>query len=322
MSRVLVTGASGFIGRFLVDFLVDSGHFVTGVSRQGVHSSSDPIKRIQIDDLRQPQIWERIDFSNFDVVVHLAARAHVLREPAREPISEFRAVNVIPSIALFQACQRAGVPRFLLVSSIGVNGTMSVGIPFTELDSPNPLEPYAISKWEAEQALTRLSHEGCTALTIIRPALVYGPHAKGNFHKLMGLIERGWPTPVASPDNRRNFLGVRNLCYLIELCMHHKNAIGETFLASDLRAVTTRELIVLLAHSMGRKARVIKIPRALLVAIGVLTGRRAEAVRLSTSLEIDSFKARSLLSWDNDEDLPAGIGKMVGAFLHDRHVGR
>ena len=320
MSKVLVTGASGFVGRFLVDFLVKSGHSLTVVSRHGVQTFVDLVKHIHIDDLRNRNAWDRIDFSDFDVVIHLAARAHVLRRSGRVDIEEFRAVNVIPSISLFQACQRANVQRFVLISSIGVNGTTSTGRPFTESDTPNPTEPYSVSKWETEQALTRLSNVASTQLTIIRPALVYGPNAKGNFRRLMNLIERGWPIPAPLPDNRRNFLGVENLCGLIELCMHHRSAIAQTFVAADMRSVSTRELISLIAHSMERKARVINMSRALLLAVGSVIGRRTEAVRLSESLEIDSSKARNLLNWENNQDFPAGIEKMVSAFLKAQHV--
>jgi nucleoside-diphosphate-sugar epimerase len=322
MSRVLVTGASGFIGRSLVDHLTESGHQLTAVSRHGGSVFGGAVKSVHVGDLRRPRVWECIDFSAFDVVVHLAARAHVLRERHGDPIGEFRAVNVNPSIALFEACQCANVPRFVFVSSIGVNGTFTRGTRFSEADVPNPTEPYALSKWEAEQALQRLSHARATQLTVIRPALVYGRGARGNFFRLMDLIERGWPIPLPSIDARRHFLGLRNLCELVSVCMHHPSAGGETFLAADLNAVTTPELIACLANAMGRKARIVNMPYSLLLAIGSLAGKRAEAARLAGSLEIDTSKARRMLNWENDVDFPAGIREMVGAFLSDRHANR
>ena len=322
MTRVLVTGASGFIGRHLIDHLGSRGYALGAVFARASKSFPADVETFEVGDVRNPDPWRPVQFSGADAVVHLAARAHITRETASDASAEFYAVNVAPAISLFQACVKAGVPRFIFVSSIGVNGNITRTKPFSDSDQPAPSEPYAVSKWQAEQALHGLSDGRCTQLTIVRPALVYGRSAKGNFRRLMQLVRSGWPVPLATTENRRNFLHVQSLCNLIEIALTHPGAVGRTFLAADQQSISTAQLIELMACSMHRNARILRVPRVVLLTLGSMIGQRPEVERLLGSLEVDSTSARTSLDWDNSRGPADGIPEMVRSFLSDPHAQR
>ncbi len=252
------------------------------------------------------------------MVVHLAARAHCVQRSEASRIDEFRRVNVAASTELFRASREVGVRRFLFVSSIGVHGATTGARPFRETDPENPSEPYAQSKLEAEQALRALAAGAETQLTVVRPGLVYGPGAKGNFLRLMRLVRAGWPLPFGSVGARRNYLGLDNLCALLELCASDPRAAGETFVAADPWSVDLPTVLRTLGESMGRRVRLWSVQPAVLRAAGKVFGLSAEVARLTSSLEIDSGKACRLLQWQPGVAFGEEMDRMARAYVHER----
>jgi nucleoside-diphosphate-sugar epimerase len=296
--RVLVTGANGFIGRALVERLSNSN---VDVLRAGRGGGVDPNQGV-------------------DAVIHLAARAHVTRETARDPLAVFRANNVQPTLKLFGECQKYGVRRFVFVSSIGVNGIATTDRPFRHDDVPHPTEPYAVSKWEAECGLKELSAGGVTELVIVRPTLVYGPHAKGNFLRLLRLVRSGLPLPFGSITAPRSILSLTRLCNLLQLCIERVEAAGQVFLAADRETVSTRDLVVAMAELMKRPSRLISVPPALLSALGGIAGFGSEVKRLTSSLVVDASRTRGLLGWDPESNSNSDMQTMIDTFTSENHV--
>jgi nucleoside-diphosphate-sugar epimerase len=317
VSRILVTGAAGFIGRALVDDLRQSATSILAVVRGTKMIATPGVQTMQIADIRTAS-WEQ-SLEGVDAVIHLAARTHILRERNSNPLAEYRAVNVLPTISLFRACQAAAVERFIFVSSIGVYGKWSERHPFTETDAPRPAEPYAISKWEAEESLRALLVRGSTKLIVIRPALIYGPYAKGNFLKLMRWIDAGRPLPFGALDAKRNFLGLTTFCELIKKCLVSPFESAQLFVAADKTPVSTHELISAIAAAMHVKVKQTRFPVKLLSVMAKLINRSAEFERLSTSLEVDSSLAMTVLGWRSNPGLGAELQDMAGAYLRTKH---
>jgi nucleoside-diphosphate-sugar epimerase len=317
VSRILLTGADGFIGRALIDSLRPSGDSIVAVVRGAKSIETPGVHSIHIADIRTAK-WENT-LEGVDAVIHLAARTHILRERNSNPLVEYRAVNVQPTINLFRACQAAEVKRFIFVSSIGVYGKLTEGHPFTEADRARPSEPYAISKWEAEESLRSLLVRGSTNLLVIRPALIYGPYAKGNFLRLMRWIDAGLPLPFGAVDAKRNFLGLRSFCDLLRRCLAISFDAEELFVAADTRPVSTRELISAIAEAMNVKVRQARLPVKLLSLLAKSIGRNAEFERLSTSLEVDSTRAATVLGWESNPALGADLQDMVDAYLRTKN---
>lgn len=320
LRRILVTGAEGFVGRSLTACLQRTGASILGAVRSQHAASALTVETAVIGDICDDPNWDVI-LKNVDCVVHLAARAHITRDRASNAIAEFRAVNVLPAVKLFKACEIAGVGCFIFVSSIGVNGVLTRGQPFVENDAPNPTEPYAISKFEAEQELQKLVSSGSTKLVIIRPALNYGRDAKGNFLRLMRWIDSGWPMPFASISAKRSFLSLSNFCGLVTRCLEAPLQAQQVFLASDPSPVSTPDFIRRIAVAMHREARLIALPLELLNAVGFLLGRSSEVNRLTGSLEVDASKARTTLNWHPDADSGADVEAMTDAYLRAKACG-
>jgi nucleoside-diphosphate-sugar epimerase len=317
VSCVLITGADGFVGRELTRSMHEAGASVVAAVRQhGTHAQAG-VKTVCVGDLREWINWHAT-LANVDAVIHLAARAHVVAERASDPLDAFRETNVKPAINLFSACQALGVKRFIFVSTIGVNGVATQERPFQDGDVPNPTEPYAISKWEAEQTLNGLASRGGTELVIVRPSLIYGPSAKGNFLRLMRLVNSGWPLPLGAVTATRSILGLTNFCDLLAKCIDHGAAAGHIFLAADRKPILTRDLIVTIAELMKRRARLVRIAPRILTRLGHLSGFGAEIDRLTASLEVDSSRTRTLLDWNDDGNFERDMQGMVAEFLSGR----
>jgi nucleoside-diphosphate-sugar epimerase len=317
LSRVLLTGAGGFVGRALTTFLHQSRDSILAVARGTKTVATSGVQTMHIADIRTAN-WEYM-LEGVDAVIHLAARAHVLRERNSDPLAEFRAINVQPAIDLFRACQTAAVERFIFVSSIGVNGKRTDGRSFTEADFARPCEPYAISKWEAEESLRALLVRGSTNLIVVRPSLIYGPYAKGNFLKLMRWIDAGWPLPFAASDAKRNFLGLTSFCDLLKKCLTSPFESEQLFVAADRRSVSTHELISALAGAMNIKVKQTRVPIKLLSLLAKTIGRGAEFERMTTSLEIDSTRAATILGWKSNSALSADLQDMVDVYLRTKN---
>lgn len=295
---MFITGATGFVGRTLCPLLAARGErVIAGLRLPGSWPAGVDEARLIGDLSRQPPLAEAL--VGVDAVVHLAGRAHVMRENCADPEAAFQTANTSATIHLARAASAAGVRRLIFISSIKVNGERTDGRPaFCESDPPAPEDAYARSKLAAEQALHEITQasDSKLELVILRPPLLHGPGVKGNLARLLRLIEWGVPLPLAGIENRRSLLAVTNLCDLIALCLHHPAAAGETFLVADA-TLSTPELIHQLAVGLKRPARLFPLPRAVLQGLARVTGQGAALERLTGSLEIDSRRVRERLGW-------------------------
>lgn len=308
-ARVLLTGSSGFVGRSTMGRLLAEGAIVRGATRK----PSDPRTDIQSPSLAEHADWGLL-LQQTDVVIHAAARAHVLNESAGDPIKLFREVNMAGTLRLARQAAEVGVKRFLFLSSIGVNGTQSIK-PFTESDVPHPVEPYAVSKLEAEQGLMELSRETGMEVVIIRPPLVYGPSAPGNFGKLANAVRRGIPLPLgAVTQNRRTLVGLDNLVDLIVTCAYHPAAANQAFLAGDDEDLSTADLLRRMAKAFGVSPRLLPVPVPVLKAMARAAGRSGMVERLCGSLQVDITKAREVLGWKPPLTVDEGLERVAAGF--------
>jgi UDP-N-acetyl-alpha-D-quinovosamine dehydrogenase len=306
--RVLVTGASGFIGGAVVRrLLLDPTTTVRGVMRRESAVLSAGAERALVADLSNTTDWSHA-VADVDVVVHAAARVHVMRETASDPLTEFRRVNVEGTLSLARQAAAAGASRFIFLSSIKVNGEQTVpGRPYTADDAPSPVDAYGQSKHEAEGALRRLSEETGMEVVIIRPVLVYGPGVKGNFKSMMRLLEIGLPLPLGTIPNQRSLVALDNLVDLIAVCLLHPHAANQTFLVSDGEDLSTTDLLRRMSAAMRTTARLFPVPVSLLAAGAHLVGKADIARRLFGSLQVDITKTRRLLNWSPPHAVDASL---------------
>jgi nucleoside-diphosphate-sugar epimerase len=294
---VLVTGATGFVGRVLCTRLSELGYAVRGATRSGIPAPPlQGFNAVNIGDLGPDTDWSHV-LSGVSIVFHLAARTHVLRETARDAFANYRRINVEGTRSLAQAAIRARVHRIVFLSSIKVNGEQTHSIPFDEDMTPQPEDAYGISKWEAEQALRAITRDGGIETAIVRSPLVYGPGVKGNYLRLMHWIARGVPLPLASLHNRRSLISVENLVDALIAAGDSQAAVGRTYLVSDGHDVTTPGLIRSIASALKVQARLFPVPSALLMAAATVLGMHDEMRRLTGSLQIDSSRIRHELNW-------------------------
>ena len=309
--KFLVTGASGFVGRVLCTELLRREHALSVALRSGKGDSKQPGQFV-VGEVNAKTDWQ-LALNSVDVVVHLAARVHVMRDDASNPLEEFRSVNVFGTENLARQAARAGVRRFVYVSSIKVNGEQTSDTPFSEADKAAPQDPYGISKWEAEQALHRVAKETGLEVVIVRPPLVYGAGVKGNFAQMLSVLKRGVPLPLASVENRRSLIYVENLVDALILCATHPAAAGKTYLVSDGEDVSTPELLRRLGAEMGHPARLFYCPAALLKFAGLFAGKSDQIDRLLGSLRVDSGKIRRELDWAPPCTLQQGLQMTAAA---------
>lgn len=289
--KLLITGATGFVGSALIE-RVNSSYDTLALVRTHNNVLSPNIQQFVANNIFE------VDFpDNIDVIIHLAGRAHILNEKTIDPLSEFRKVNVEGTLQLARQALDKKVKRFIFMSSIGVNGSVTSQQPFTEDALPQPHADYAVSKLEAEQELKKLFAGSDTELVIIRPPLVYAAHAPGNFARLLKLVATNLPLPFAGTKNRRSFVALENLVDFIQICIEHPNAANQTFLVADQSHISTRELVQYLKQGMGKPARFIYLPQPLMKLGAACVGKSKLYEQLFESLEVDTTKAQKLLGW-------------------------
>lgn len=314
--NISITGATGFLGRALLDRLKVSPRFeVLALTRQKPLHFVDGIQYVQVDELSFETDWKGI-LSGTNVLVHAAARVHVMSDTAADPLVEFRRVNVQGTENLARRSVAAGVQRFVFISSIGVNGSRTnVGQLFSEVDKANPHNAYAISKWEAEQSLLRIADETGLEVVIIRPPLVYGFNAPGNFGSLMRAVQRGWTLPLGAVHNQRSLVALDNLVDFVVTCIAYPQAANQTFLVSDGHDLSTTELVRGMAQAAGVPARLLRVPVWALQAGARLLGKGDAVQRLCGNLQVDASKAHSLLGWVPPISVEEGLRRAMRTSL-------
>ncbi len=310
---ILITGATGFVGKALVQRLLaddELQRLVVSVRRGGQRWPGQVLP-IMTGDLNTSTDWSAaLDW--VEVVVHSAARAHVMQETVADPLTEYRAVNVDGTLNLARQAAEAGVKRFVFISSVKVNGESTLpGRALTEVDLPNPQDAYSQSKHEAEQGLRQLSADTDMEVVIIRPPLVYAPGVKANFAALMRAVHRGWPLPLGAVHNQRSLVALDNLVDLIVTCITHPQAANQTFLVSDGQDLSTTKLVRGMAQAAGVPARLLPVPVWALQAGASLLGKGDAVQRLCGNLQVDISKARNLLGWVPPVSVQEGLRRAM-----------
>ncbi len=314
MKRIMVTGGSGFVGRTLLERLYQDGYGLIAPSRTPLAQAPAGVVNPLVAGLAADVDWSA-SLEGAAVVIHSAARVHVMNDTADDPLVEFRKANVDGTLSLARQAAAAGVQRFIFISSIKVNGEgTELGHPYRADDTPDPQDPYGVSKMEAEQGLRVLASETAMEVVIIRPVLVYGPGVKANFRSMMSWLRKGIPLPLGATGNKRSLVAVDNLVDLIATCIDHPAAANQTFLVSDGEDLSTTQLLQRMGSALGRPARLLPVPANLLEAGAAMLGRRAIAQRLCGSLQVDIGKTRELLAWAPPVSVDDALRKTARAF--------
>lgn len=338
---ILVTGSTGFVGRSLCHFLLSRGYEVRGAVRNPVenqrsNSSGNSITGqdyINTGDISPDTDWSQA-LRNVDTVVHLAARVHVTHEDPVRSLDAYRAVNTLGTVNLAKQAAGAGVRRFVYLSTVKVHGEETAldsflhprsgndGLPvaFSETDEPRPQGGYAVSKWEAEQELRRISSATGMETVIVRPPLIYGEGVKANFLSLLRLVDKGIPLPFGSVANKRSLLCLDNLVDFLLQCIKQPAAANETFLVADDEVLSTPELIRSIALCMKKSPRLIAVPVGLMKIGGSLLGKSSEIDKLCGSLQLDARKAKMLLHWQPPRSVKQGLEKTVSWYLKTKEI--
>jgi nucleoside-diphosphate-sugar epimerase len=314
--RVLLTGATGFVGRAVLERMSALANIeLIAAVRKPASEFVGGVTSIQVAGLEADTDWHQaLEATN--VVIHCAARVHVMNDQSSDPLAEFRQVNVEGTLNLARQAAAAGVKRFIFVSSIKVNGEGTApGASYNADDVPAPVDPYGISKMEAEQGLRALAAETGMDVVIIRPVLVYGPGVKANFLSMMRWLQRGVPLPFGAIYNKRSLVALDNLVDLIVTCIDHPAAANQTFLVSDGEDLSTSELLRGMGIALGKPARLLPVPSGLLEQGARLLGKQALAQRLCGSLQVDISKTRELLNWTPPVSVDEALGKTAMHFL-------
>jgi len=296
MDKILVTGANGFIGRQLCRVLSQNGFWVKAAIRQTAIAPADDLHYVAVGDIGPDTDWTEA-LREVNLVVHLAGRAHIMRENARGAKAEYERINTFGTLHLAQMAAAANVQRFIFLSSVKVNGEETHDRPFMETDRPAPQDFYAVSKWQAEEGLLHMHQQGRLPVVVIRPPLVYGPGVRANFLQLIRLVDSGLPLPLGKITNKRSLVGLRNLMDFIMKCLHNPSAAGEIFLVSDQEDLSTPDLVQRIGGFLGRSPYLIPIPWRLLSIMAHLAGKTEAFGKVCHSLQVNVEKSRRMLNW-------------------------
>lgn len=309
--RVMITGSTGFVGSALSMELNAQGHYIV---IQAARKAVGPLHSHRKHELMD--IGCIPSMQDIDIVVHTAARVHVMVEYAEDSLQAFRAANVAGTLHLANAAAASGVKRFVYVSSVKVNGEQTFDRPFSVFDQPAPQDSYGISKLEAEQGLREIGLSTGMEIVIVRPPLVYGPGVKANFQIMMKWVQRGIPLPFGTIGNARSLVSISNLIDLLILCIAHPKAAGQTFLVSDGEDLSTTELLTRIAQALGRKPILLPVPISMLKLAGAITGKNQVIQRLCGSLQVDIGHTRDCLDWSPRISVDQGLRDTAIAFCH------
>jgi len=323
--KTFVTGANGFVGKALIENLLYELYEVKALVRQYSEALPLAVEQVIVDDLvdltlSDTSVLSRGDFKDVEVVVHTAARVHIINDDASNPLVEFRKVNRDATLVLARLAAEAGVKRFIFLSSIKVNGEITEpNKPFTPDDVHVPDDPYALSKYEAEQGLLALAQETDLDVVIIRPPLVYGPGVKGNFSSMMKWMNKPVPLPFGAIHNQRSLVALDNLVSFISLCVDlekSSKASNQVLLICDGEDVSTTQLLKKVGQALnflspsGKKAWLLPVPVSIMVYFAKLLGKGDTANRLFGCLQVDSSKTRDLLGWTPMVTVDEQLAKM------------
>ena len=304
---VLITGSNGFLGQYLAQFLAKKNYSILAQTRKAQTFFHPNIVNINFD---LNDNLANIDLRQVDVIVHCAGRAHVMHETATSPLETYRQTNVQGTLNLAQKAVENGVKRFIYLSSIKVNGEETRENPFKPDDLFKSNDPYGLSKYEAEQALLKLSEETGLEVVIVRPVLIYGPNVKANFKSMMALARKKLPLPIGCLDNKRSIVSVYNLADFIEVCLTHPNAKNEIFLVSDQNDISVKQLFEKLAYYQNNELIMLSVPKKVISLFATLVGKGAMASRLCSELVVDTSKNTKLLDWTAPYSIDASLEKM------------
>ncbi|OOQ43702.1 NAD-dependent dehydratase [Pseudomonas fluorescens] len=294
---IFLTGATGFVGGAVFSRLLTDNYTVIAALRKGTDLREDHVAKIHVDNIDGTTDWQG-SLAGVDVIIHSAARVHVMNDTEANPLAAFRQVNVDGTLNLARHAAAAGVRRFIFISSIKVNGEGTLSnTTYSPEDTPAPADPYGISKMEAEQGLRELAAKTGMEVVIIRPVLVYGPGVKANFRNMMQWLDKGVPLPFGAIHNSRSLVALDNLVDLILTCISHPAAANQTFLVSDGEDLSTTQLLRKMAFALGRSARLLPVPSWVLGGGATVLGRKDLSNRLCGSLRVDISKTRALLGW-------------------------
>lgn len=314
--RVLLTGASGFVGRSVLGRLSSRTSIeVVAITRSPLVGLPISVTSLQIVGVESQEDWHPA-LAGVDAVIHCAARVHVMNDVEVDPLSEFRKVNVEGTLNLARQAALTGVRRFIFVSSIKASGEETVlNVPYSADAQAFPIDPYGVSKLEAEQGLLNLAAETGMEVVIIRPVLVYGPGVKANFLSMMHWLHRGVPLPLGAVHNKRSLVALDNLVDLMVTCIDHPAAANQIFLASDGEDLSTTELLRRMGMALGKPARLLPVPSWLIKSGAAILGKQALAQRLCGSLQVDINKNRELLGWVPPVSVDEALSRTAEHFL-------
>lgn len=309
--NILITGATGFVGKQLIKKLTDKNHTVSVAVRSRNQQLDDSIPQFNLGELSNKQNWSSA-LTDIDVVIHLAARVHIMDETTADPLNAFRTANTEATLNLAHQSEKNGVKRFVFISTIKVNGESTDGrAPFEADELCKPQDPYAISKYEAEQGLMQIAQQSNMEVVIIRPPLIYGPGVKGNFANMIKWLDINIPLPFGAVNNQRSLLALDNLISFILLCSEHSQAANQIFVIADGEDVSTKDLLNKTATAMHKKAWLLPVPISWMEVGAKLIGKEMLAVRLFGSLQVDISKACKVLGWKPVVTMDQQLAKMI-----------